>query len=251
MKQWYEQLFTNYAQTYDKETFIQGTVGEVDFIEKEIGYDKTKLILDIGCGTGRHSIELAKRGYIVTGIDLSENQLNRAKEKATSAGVKVEFHRADACHLKFNQEFDIALSICEGGFPLMENDDKNYSILQSASRALKENGKLILTTLNGLYPLYHQVKDLINENPAGVFSVVNNFDLMTFRDISTIEVTDDDGNVNSIECTERYYVPSEMTWLLKSVGFKKVEIFGCSLGAFSRNDILTVNEYEMLIVAEK
>lgn len=251
MKQWYEQLFTNYAETYDKEVFTQGTTGEVDFIEKEINFDKSKLILDIGCGTGRHSIELAKRGYKVTGVDLSENQLNRAKQKAETAGVKIDFLQADACNLKYNSEFDVALSICEGGFPLMETDDKNFSILQSASRSLKENGKLILTTLNGLFPLYHQVKDFINENPAGVFSVVNNFDLMTFRDNSTIEVTDDDGNVKSIECTERYYVPSEMEWLLKSVGFKKIEIFGCNLGAFSRNDILTVNDYEMLIVAEK
>ncbi len=48
-----------------------GTRGEVDFIEKEINFDKTKRILDIGCGTGRHAIELAKRGYNVTGIDLS------------------------------------------------------------------------------------------------------------------------------------------------------------------------------------
>ncbi|MDP3581080.1 MAG: class I SAM-dependent methyltransferase, partial [Ignavibacteria bacterium] len=65
MKQWYEELFTNYSNTYDNEVFTTGTLGEVDFIEKEINYDKAKKILDIGCGTGRHSVELAKRGYKV------------------------------------------------------------------------------------------------------------------------------------------------------------------------------------------
>ena len=70
MKRWYEQLFENYAHQYEKENFVQGTVGECNFIENEIGYDKTIRILDIGCGIGRHSIELAKRGYTVTAVDL-------------------------------------------------------------------------------------------------------------------------------------------------------------------------------------
>lgn len=59
MKQWYEEFFENYAESYDKECFTQGTLGEVDFIEQEIGFDKSKRILDIGCGTGRHAVELA------------------------------------------------------------------------------------------------------------------------------------------------------------------------------------------------
>ena len=55
MKQWYEELFENYGKKYDQEVFVQGTLGECDFIEKEIDYDKNTRILDIGCGTGRHS----------------------------------------------------------------------------------------------------------------------------------------------------------------------------------------------------
>ncbi len=72
MKQWYEALFDNYGKKYDNENFTQGTLGECDFIEKEMKYDISKRILDIGCGNGRHSIELTKRGYKVTGVDLSE-----------------------------------------------------------------------------------------------------------------------------------------------------------------------------------
>jgi 2-polyprenyl-3-methyl-5-hydroxy-6-metoxy-1,4-benzoquinol methylase len=60
MTQWYEELFRNYAGKYEKETFITGTLGEVDFFEKEINHIKSVKILDIGCGTGRHSIELAR-----------------------------------------------------------------------------------------------------------------------------------------------------------------------------------------------
>ncbi|GAG98286.1 unnamed protein product, partial [marine sediment metagenome] len=81
-KQWYEILFENYGQKYDNESFVQGTIGECDFIEKEIKFDKALKLLDVGCGTGRHSIELSKRGYSITGIDLSESLLAKAREKA-------------------------------------------------------------------------------------------------------------------------------------------------------------------------
>ena len=120
MKQWYELLFENYAKKYDQEAFVHGTLGECDFIENEIDRDKSVRILDIGCGTGRHAIELAKRGYRVTGVDLSETLLARAREKAAAAGVTVHFRRHDARELPFAAEFDLAIMICEGAFSLME-----------------------------------------------------------------------------------------------------------------------------------
>ncbi|MBU2063427.1 MAG: class I SAM-dependent methyltransferase, partial [Candidatus Omnitrophica bacterium] len=159
MKQWYESLFENYARKYDKEPFVQGALGECDFIEQEIGRDKSLKIIDIGCGTGRHAIELTKRGYNVAGIDLSEDQIKRAKEKAQEAGVTIGFQAQDARNLPFKGEFDLAIMLCEGGFSLMETDEMNFEILKNATKALKSKGKLIFTTLNGLFPLFHSVND--------------------------------------------------------------------------------------------
>jgi ubiquinone/menaquinone biosynthesis C-methylase UbiE len=146
MKQWYESLFENYADKYDKEIFVQGTSGECDFIEQEMARDKSSKIIDIGCGTGRHSIELSKRGYNITGIDLSESQLNKAKEKAGKLGLKINFQKQDARNLPFEREFDLAIMLCEGSFLLMETDEMNFEILKNATRALKDKGKLIFTT---------------------------------------------------------------------------------------------------------
>lgn len=251
MKQWYEELFENYANKYDEEPFTQGTMGECDFIEEEINYNKDARILDIGCGTGRHSIELTKRGYSVTGIDLSESLLRRAREKATQQNIKVDFQRQDARNLSFVGEFDLVIMLCEGAFSLMETDEMNYQILRNASVALKEKGKIIFTTLNGLFPLFHSVKEFINsESSEGILSE-NTFDLMTFRDHSVYETEDDEGRKLRLQCNERYYVPSEITWLLKTLDFHTINIFGAKLGAFSRDDKLTTEDYEMLVIAKK
>ena len=63
--------------------------------------------------------------------------LERAIEKAKESNVKVDFINADARYLEFNKEFDLALIICEGGFPLMETDEMNFKILQNAAKSLK------------------------------------------------------------------------------------------------------------------
>ncbi|MDJ0589628.1 MAG: class I SAM-dependent methyltransferase, partial [Pleurocapsa sp. MO_226.B13] len=209
MKQWYEELFENYALKYDRESFVQGTIGECDFIEREINYDKTTQILDIGCGTGRHSIELATRGYTVTGIDLSESQLTRAKEKASARNLSINFEKHDARKLTFVNEFDLVIMLCEGAFSLMETDEMNFQILRNASNALKAEGKLIFTTLNGLFPLFHSVKEfLASATKEGNAQYSNNsFDLMTFRDRGMLQIEDDFGNKKELECNERYYVP--------------------------------------------
>ncbi len=253
-KQWYETLFENYAQKYESECYVQGTVGECDFIERELEYNKSLKILDIGCGTGRHAIELTKRGYRVTGIDLSECMLARAREKAKNLGLRIDFYRHDARELPFADEFNAAIMLCEGSFPLMETDEMNFRILQNATRALKSNGKFIFTTLNGLFPLFHSIEKFCASEAEGGSALMyrsGTFDWMTFRDRSTVTVEDDSGNKKQLHCNERYYVPSEITWMLQSLGYKTIDIFGAKLGAFSRNDKLTPNDFEMLVIADR
>jgi hypothetical protein len=74
---------------------------------------------------------------------------------------------------------------------------------------------------------------------------------MTFRDHSTTYAEDDHGNKKELQCNERYYVPSEITWLLKTLHFDSVDIYGATIGAFSRTDKLSTEDFEMLVIAEK
>ncbi len=106
---------------------------------------------------------------------------------------------------------------------------------------------------NGLFPLFHSVKDFLDskKKEGNASSGSCSFDLMTFREHSTISIEDDLGNRKELLCNERYYAPSEITWLLKTLRFKTIDIYGARLGAFSRNDKLSTEDFEMLVIAEK
>lgn len=155
--------------------------------------------------------------------------------------------------MTFKKEFDLAIMICEGAFPLMETDEMNFEILNGASKSLKNGGKLIFTTLNGLFPLFHSVKDFFaSQHQEGNATYhENTFDLMTFRDYNITKFTDDSGKEFEVFSNERYYVPSEITWLLKSLGFSRIDIYGARLGEFSREHKLTTEDFEMLVITEK
>src|SRR5579885_2460171 len=118
----WQSFFDAHAVHYDENVFTLNTVAEIDFFLGLFALAKGARILDVGCGTGRHSIELAKRGYEVTGIDLSNGMLSVAKEKASAAGVQVEWIQADATCFEPSQKYDAALCVCEGAFGLIGAD---------------------------------------------------------------------------------------------------------------------------------
>ncbi|MBM5806024.1 MAG: class I SAM-dependent methyltransferase [Candidatus Verstraetearchaeota archaeon] len=235
---WYEEFYNELGEKYDNEPYTRGTKGEVDFIEHELNHDRSKRVLDVGCGTGRHSLELARRGYTVVGIDLSRSLLERARSLAREEKLEgVEFIEGDARKLNFTDEFDMVISICEGAFSLMETDAMNYQILEGIYNALKDGGKFILTTLHAAYALTHEL--------------TGDFDIVTSRSRFTMEAKDETGDAKKFFCEERYYTCAEVNWLLKSIGFSRVEFFGCKLGAFNRNLKPSKNDFEILVVAEK
>ncbi len=238
-EKWYQELYISFGEKYEKEPYVQGTAGEVDFIERELEGNPEQRILDIGCGTGRHLLELARRGYSnLVGIDLSPSMLARAREKAEQENLAVDFIIMEACSIDYQEEFDAVLTICEGAFSLIEKDEMDFRILQNAARALKEKGQLIMTTPNALYALYHREE-------------VGDFDFLTLRESFELEVRDDQGEKKVLNCNQRFYMPGEITWRLKSLGFERIDFFGGRLEKFSRENPLAPEDFEMLVVAEK
>jgi SAM-dependent methyltransferase len=112
-------IYEKFGDYYD--LIYQGTENyekECDALEKNFAklcQRKPKSILDVGCGTGSHSVILSKRGYNVTGIDISKTMIKKAKEKAKKEKVKTEFFVQDMQNIKLNKKFDCAICIF-GGF---------------------------------------------------------------------------------------------------------------------------------------
>ena len=90
-----------------------------------------------GVTTPERVRELQTLGVGVVGVDLSESQLDRAREKALAENLKVTFLKHDARDLPFSSEFDLVIMLCEGAFSLMETDEMNFRILQNAAGALR------------------------------------------------------------------------------------------------------------------
>jgi cyclopropane fatty-acyl-phospholipid synthase-like methyltransferase len=86
-KSW-EEFFDGHAPVYMDNVFTKDTVREVDFLIDELKLRKGSRILDIGCGTGRHAVELARHGFRITGVGISSGMLEEARKAAAGAGVR-------------------------------------------------------------------------------------------------------------------------------------------------------------------
>jgi SAM-dependent methyltransferase len=104
-------------------------------------------VLDLGCGWGRHAVALARGGFRVTGVDLSETLLERARRRAAAAGVEVEWVRGDVREVAREGGYDLAVSLFSSlGYFL--SDDEDVRVLSAARRALGPDGAFVLETMH-------------------------------------------------------------------------------------------------------
>ena len=222
----WEFFFDQHAPHYMDNTFTKNTQDEVEFIVAELKLPIGSHILDVWCGTGRHSIELARRGYKMTGVDISTGMLNEAQREADNAGVKIDLIHADASQFKSDREFDAAICICEGAFGLLGSEDDPYlhdlNILRNIHEALKPYGMLILTALNGMRKIRGATKEAIADGT---------FDPLTLVESYPHEY-ESEGGKKSIIVRERGFVPSELRLMLTVSGFEVTHIYGGTAGAW-------------------
>lgn len=92
---WQNNVFAERNIAHLDKRFLPGTIQEVDFLERRLRLEPGMRVADLGCGCGRHSIELARRGYKVTALDISPVLVEETRRRAESAGVEIVFHVAD------------------------------------------------------------------------------------------------------------------------------------------------------------
>jgi ubiquinone/menaquinone biosynthesis C-methylase UbiE len=236
----WEKFFDGHAPVYMDNCFTKNTVQEADFLVDELRLKPGATILDVGCGTGRHAIELARRGFMVTGVDLSSGMLAEAKKSAKKAKVAVTWVHADAACMPIDQQFDAVICLCEGAFGLLGRGDdaleQPLAILRRVGRALKPGARCLFEVLNGYATVRRHSQSDVEQNL---------FDPLTLSEVSECCEPGDPSAMR-----ERSFVPTELQLLFRMAGLNVVHIWGGTAGDWRRGQI-NLDEMEIMVVAER
>jgi SAM-dependent methyltransferase len=136
------------GRAYLRYSFTKGTEQEVDFLVSVLGLQPGMRVLDVGCGPGRHAHALARRGIVVHGVDISPRFIDIAAEGAPPGAA---FEVGDARSLSFDREFDAVISLCQGGFGLVGEDDP--AVLDGMARAVtrEAHGRVVLSAFSAYF----------------------------------------------------------------------------------------------------
>src|SRR4030042_1941738 len=218
-----------YARYYDLFNSGKDYSKECDFLEeifKRFG-NKIQTILDLGCGTGLHDLELSKRGYEITGLDLSNEMIEIAREKVPN----VRFEVADMSNFNLNEKFDAIICMFSSLGYLIENKQIE-SFFKSVKNHLKENGLLIIDCWNGL-AVMHELpssreksadieelkiirKSFPNLDPKNHINNVR-FNVKIFQNNSLIDEYEEPHKV-------RFFFPKELEKYMNDEGFGLIQI---------------------------
>jgi SAM-dependent methyltransferase len=237
----WRRYFQATAHRYDGEAFTQATDTEVAVLRALLDLPAGSRLLDVGCGTGRHAVPLARAGLDVTGIDLSPAMLELAEARAREAGVELTLLEADARRLPGELgPFDAAICLCEGAFCLVaagaEPLAHDRAILAAIHRVLRPGGRLVLSGLHAARMLAAWSRG----EPVG------ELDLLTLTTTTSYPL--DDGSTARLR--EHYHLPDGLRTLAEAVGFEVEAIWAGGAGDW-RREPPGVDDYELLLVARR
>jgi len=235
-------FFDDHAPQYDDNSFTRNTVREVDFLIEALQVSPGASILDIGCGTGRHAAELARRGYRVTGVDISAGMLAQARQRAAAAQVKVVWLQADAARFAPDSLYDAVICLCEGAFGLLGGRDnaidQPLAILRNAAAAMKPQAKCLFTVLNGFALIRKHTQADVEQQ---------RFDPLSLTEISECRLP---GNSGSVILRERGFVPTELVLLFGLAGLTVLGLWGGTAGNWGQRTI-DLDEIEIMVLGQK
>jgi SAM-dependent methyltransferase len=221
---WWEVFFDDdYLRTVRPPTREQ-IARQCDFIEKRLGLRPGATLLDVGCGLGLHVLELASRGYLGVGLDLSLPMLSRASEEAQSRSLRVNFLHSDMREMSFDGSFDAVL--CMGTTLGYFDEETNRRIIERLYRALKPGGVLLLDLVNRDHVIRSQPNLIWFEGDGCVCMEESEFNFFTSRLHVKRTVILDSGRQTENEYSLRMYSLHELGQLLNGIGFRVREVSG-------------------------
>lgn len=149
---WYRKIWTLDIQN---QSWVEDTQRQVDFLVDKLELKGGEQILDLACGFGRHSLELARRGFAVTGVDITPDYVRYATQQAQTEQLNARFFCSDIRDVHFYNEFDVVLNMADGAVGYLENEEENLKIFRVIADALKPGGKHFMDIMNGRYAQTH------------------------------------------------------------------------------------------------
>jgi len=224
--EWFETFFQGVAVEFWNRAIPPAfTLMEVDFLEKALAPPPGASLLDIPCGSGRHSIELARRGYRLTGIDLSADFLSLARAGAADAQVQVDLRHTDMRNPSLEADaFDGAF--CFGNsFPYLDRPGVT-AFLAALGRAIRSGGRLVIDTgcaaesiLPTLLPQrWHRLDDIIVMSKATYVPEVSRLDI----DYTFIQ----GGKMETRPSSSYVFTVAELARMLAEAGFDVISLNG-------------------------
>lgn len=224
--------YKDFAFIYDELMNEVDYNGWVEYIEEIIEKEGTKVqnILELACGTGNLTIPLTKKNYDIAGIDISEEMLGVAREKAEKEGVELVLLQQDIAELDFDiTNLDCVLCACDG-FNYITYDEDLENVFKKTYELLKENG-LFIFDISSFYKLSSVLgNNMYGENREDIAYMWQNY----FDDEENLVemelaffVKDEDGRFERFEEVhqQRAYTEEEILDMLQSVGFKDIKVY--------------------------
>lgn len=230
---WFEPLADYLGAAYLRYSFTKGTRQEVDVIVEALGLQPGHRVLDVGCGPGRHSHELARRGIAVHGIDIAQRFVDLATAGAPAGAT---FERIDARSLAFDAEFDAVICLCQGAFGLMTAGGDDARVLAGIARALRPGGRLALSAFSAYFAVkYHDTAE---------------FDADRGISHERTEIRNEAGVPLETDLWTACYTPRELRLLCSAVGLEVEEIWAVTPGDYGRRPPSTETP-EHLVIARR
>ena len=182
-------------------------------------------VLDLCCGPGRHSVEFARLGLNVTGVDRTPFLLDRARERAQAAGVKVEWVLDDMRNFRRPAAFDLACSLFTS-FGYFENPDEDLLVLRNVHASLKPGGVFVLETLGKERLARVLLKSICEDFPDGAVLLQRPQVRDDWSRVSNEWTLLKDGRYRTFRFEHTIYSGRELKERLISSGFADVKLFG-------------------------
>jgi SAM-dependent methyltransferase len=230
-KPWYENdRFWEATQPFlFSENIMQKTSSEIDNILKFLEINSGSKVLDLCCGPGRHSHELARRGYLVTGVDRNAQYIDEAVKTAAEEKLEIEFIKSDMRYFKRAEAFDAIINYFTS-FGYFDNPDEEWQVVDNIYNSLKPGGRLLMEMVGKeVVARTHQARSWGEKEGIFLLHEQKPVDNWTYMDNRRIVIKD--GKKEEFNFTLRLYSAHELTVLLKTSGFTLIDIYGDIEGA--------------------